>query len=94
MKLLIEKELNSSDRILKPDCTSKSGRELLAFYLQAKFKQILLHDQRCDNPLFISINPAFVNKFSRRLIDNPSFAEEIRSNAFLTMEEMYCNNEH
>lgn len=31
MQLLIEKELNSSDKILKPDFNSKTGRELLAF---------------------------------------------------------------
>ena len=28
---LIEKELNSSDKILKPDFNQKTGRELLAF---------------------------------------------------------------
>ena len=41
MQLLIDKELNSDDKILKPDFNSKTGRELLAFYLQTKFKQIL-----------------------------------------------------
>ena len=72
MKLLIEKELNSPDKILKPDFNSKTGRELLAFYLQAKFKQIVSFDKRCDNPLLKSIHPDFVNKFSKRLINNPS----------------------
>ncbi len=72
MKSLIEKELNSPDKILKPDFNSKTGRELLAFYLQSKFRQILAYDKRCDNPLFIGVNPDFANKFSRRLIDNPT----------------------
>lgn len=72
MKLLIEKELNSSDKILKPDFTSKSGRELLVFYLQSKFRQILAYDNKCEVPLFKSVNPDFITRFSRRLIDNPS----------------------
>lgn len=72
MKLLIEKELNSSDRILKPDFGLKSGRELLAFYLHSKFKQIIAYDKRCNTPLFKNVNPDFVSRFSRRLIDNPS----------------------
>ena len=29
---LIEKELNSTDKILKPDFSQKAGREFLAFY--------------------------------------------------------------
>ena len=41
---LIEKELNSADKILKPDFNQKTGRELLAFYLQSKFKQVLAYD--------------------------------------------------
>ncbi len=72
MKLLIEKELNSSDKILKPDCSSKSGRELLVFYLQTKFRQILSYDKRCNTPLFKNINQDFINRFSKRLINNPS----------------------
>ncbi len=72
MKSLIDKELNSSDRILKPDCNLKSGRELLAFYLHTKFRQVLAYDNRYENPLFRNVNPNFISKFSRRLIDNPS----------------------
>jgi hypothetical protein len=34
------------ERIFKPDFSSKSGRELLAFYLQTKFKQIFLYDKK------------------------------------------------
>lgn len=72
MQLLIEKELNSSDKILKPDFKSKAGRELLAFYLQAKFKQILAYDKRCPSPIFKEVNPAFISRFTKRLINNPS----------------------
>jgi uridine kinase len=68
----IEKELSNSDRILKPDFNSKTGRELLAFYLQTKFKQILAYDKRAESPVFISVNPEFIPRFSKRLINSPA----------------------
>ena len=71
MQLLIDKELNSNDKILKPDFNSRTGRELLAFYLQTKFKQIVSYDKRCEAPIFKEINPSFIQKFTRRLITNP-----------------------
>lgn len=71
MQVLIEKELNSTDKILKPDFNSKTGRELLAFYLQAKFRQILAFDKRCNSGVFNDVNPNFINRFSKRLINNP-----------------------
>ncbi|MFI3300009.1 MAG: hypothetical protein R3Y28_01170 [Candidatus Gastranaerophilales bacterium] len=71
MQVLIEKELNTSDRILKPDCKNKTGRELLAFYMQTKLKQIFAHDRKNENPIFIEMNPNFISKFTRRLINNP-----------------------
>lgn len=72
MQLLIEKELNSEDKILKPDFNSKTGRELLAFYLQTKFKQILAYDRRCVSPIFRDVNHNFLSNFTKRLINNPS----------------------
>ena len=72
MQLLIDKELNSSDKILKPDFNSKTGRELLAFYLQTKFKQILAYDKRCETPIFKEVSPTFISRFTKRLINNPS----------------------
>ena len=72
MQLLIEKELNSEDKILKPDFNSKTGREFLAFYLQSKFKQILAHDRKCETPVFRSVNPDFISNFTKRLISNPT----------------------
>ena len=72
MQLLIDKEINSEDKILKPDFNSKTGRELLAFYLQAKFKQILAYDKKCDTPIFKEVSPTFISRFTKRLINNPS----------------------
>lgn len=72
MKLLIDKELNSNDKILKPDFNSRTGRELLVFYLQTKFRQILSFDKKCDNPIFLNVNPNFISHFSKRLINNPN----------------------
>ncbi len=72
MQLLIDKEINSEDKILKPDFNSKTGRELLAFYLQTKFKQILAFDKKCETPIFKEVSPTFISRFTKRLINNPS----------------------
>jgi len=72
MQDIIEKELNSPNKILKPDFNSRTGRELLAFYLQTKFKQILSYDKRCEAPIFISVNPDFIQRFVKRLVNNPA----------------------
>ncbi len=72
MQLSIGKELGSNDKIYKPDFNSKSGRELLAFYLQTKFRQIFLFDKKQPAPLLNNINPDFIDKFSRRLINKPT----------------------
>ena len=69
---LIEKELNATDKILKPDFNQRTGRELLAFYLQSKFKQVLSYDNSVNEPIFIDVKYDFIQKFSRRLITNPS----------------------
>lgn len=71
MLSLIEKENSTTDKILKPDFNQKTGRELLAFYLQSKFKQILAYDRKCANPIFVEVRPDFISKFSKRLINNP-----------------------
>lgn len=70
MKLLIKKELNSNNKISKLDFNPKSKNELLTLRLQTKFKQMLLHDKRQSIPLINHIDPNFINKFSRILIDN------------------------
>lgn len=68
---LIQKELNSGDKILKPDFSIKSGREFLACYLQSKFKLVIAYDTKAEQPIFNDIKPDFIQKFSRRLIQNP-----------------------
>lgn len=71
MQMLTDKGINSKDKIIKPDFSTKTGREFLAFYLQTKFKQILSYDKKTERPIFKDINPNFISKFSRRLIENP-----------------------
>jgi len=68
---LISQEVNSTDKIYKPDFNQKTGRELLAFYLQTKFKQILAYDKKSSVPVFLNIKPDFISRFSKRLINNP-----------------------
>ena len=68
---LIEKEINSTDKFLKPDFSQKTGRELLAFYLQSKFKQVLAYDTKSAEPIFIDVRYDFIQKFSKRLISSP-----------------------
>ena len=68
---LIEKEINSEDKILKPDFNQKTGREFLAFYLQSKFKQILAYDSKSQEPIFKDVKYDFIQRFSKRLIHNP-----------------------
>ena len=48
MKTLLNKELNSNTKFLKPDLTKKNGRELFVVYLQAKFRQLIEHDRKRD----------------------------------------------
>lgn len=72
MQLLIKNELGSNDKIYKPDFNSKSGRELLAFYLQTKFKQLFLFDKKQEIPIINNIHPDFINKFTKRIINNPT----------------------
>lgn len=71
MQGLIEKELSDSDKILKPDFNSRTGREFLAYYLQTKFKQIMAFDKKYPMPIFREIHPDFISRFSKRIINNP-----------------------
>ncbi len=72
MQMLMENNPSSKDKIIKPDFSTKTGREFLAFYLQTKFKQIISYDKKTAQPIFKEINPNFISKFSRRLIENPN----------------------
>jgi len=68
---LIEKEINSEDKLLKPDFNQKTGREFLAFYLQSKFKQVLAYDNKASQPIFTEIKHDFIQKFTKRLVQFP-----------------------
>ena len=68
MNSLLEKEKRQSDKILKPDFSTTAGREFLAIYLYSKFKQILNYDKNSETPIFKSIHPDFIQKFTKRLI--------------------------
>ena len=66
---LIEEE--SNDKILKPDFSQETGRELFAYYLQVRFKQLQLFDRKATKPIFEKVKYDFIQNFSKRLISNP-----------------------
>lgn len=68
---LIEQEINSTEKLLKPDFNETAGRELLALYLKSKFKQVISYDKMTEKPAFVSIKFDFIQKFTERLISNP-----------------------
>ncbi len=68
---LLTNELTSKDKLLKPDLSQKSGRELLAFYLQAKLKQLIAFDKKYEKPMIVEVRHDFISNFSKRLINNP-----------------------
>lgn len=70
MKLL-EKELRRQDKILKPDFTTKSGREFFALYMHAQLKQIMAYDSKSETPIIKSVKPNFIQRFTKRLIMTP-----------------------
>ena len=69
MNSLLEK--SRKDKILKPDFSTKAGREFLAIYLYSKFNQILEYDKKSETPIFKSVHPNFIAKFTKRIINNP-----------------------
>lgn len=72
MLSLIEKEKQTENlKLSKPDFSTKTGREFLAFYLQSKLKKILAYDKKNEIPIFKEVRPDFISRFSRRLIDKP-----------------------
>lgn len=73
MNCILEKEENQNiERILKPDFSTKAGREFLALYLNSKFAKILKYDKQSEMPIFQSVKESFLHRFTRRLIDNPN----------------------
>ena len=68
---LIEEELNSNEKILKPDFSQEYGRKMLTSYLKTKFKQMYDFDRNASNPIIKEVRYNFINEFSARLINNP-----------------------
>lgn len=74
METLVKKllEEQNNEKIQKPNCQTRSGRSLLAFYLQTKFKQIINHDKKSEKKLILDYNSEFLNNFTDRLINRPN----------------------
>ena len=69
VKNLLENQ--TKEKIQKPNCQTRSGRSLLAFYLQTKFKQIINHDKKSDKQLILNYKKDFLDNFTERLINHP-----------------------
>ncbi|MBQ8475705.1 hypothetical protein IJ531_01435 [bacterium] len=70
VKNLLENQ-TSRDKIQKPNCSTRTGRSLLAFYLQTKFKQIINHDKKSPKHMILSYRDDFLDNFTNRLIEYP-----------------------
>jgi len=72
MNALIETfNKKNNEKIQKPNFNTKIGRELLAFYLQTKFKQIVNFDKKNEEQLFIDVKDDFISNFTTRLVNYP-----------------------
>ena len=73
MNALIEKyDKKIKEKIQKPDFDTRIGRELLAFFLQTKFKQIINFDKKNNEHLLKYVSNDFIPKFLNRLINFPN----------------------
>jgi pantothenate kinase len=59
-------------KIKKPDFTSKEGRGMLAYLLQKEFEYILNIDKDAETPFFKRVKDDFVQRFTKRIIENPT----------------------
>lgn len=64
-------ETQAKEKIQKPNCQTRAGRSLLAFYLQTKFKQIINYDKKSDKQVIINYKNDFLDNFTNRLINRP-----------------------
>ena len=71
VKNLLENQ-TERDKIIKPNCQTRSGRSFLAFYLQTKFKQIINHDKKSDKQIIVQYKDDFLDNFTTRLINRPN----------------------
>lgn len=73
MNCILEKDENQNiEKILKPDFSTKAGREFLALYLNTKFSKILNYDQQSGTPIFQKVKDSFLPRFTKRLINTPN----------------------
>jgi len=70
VKNLLENQ--TKEKIQKPNCQTRTGRSLLAFYLQTKFKQIINHDKKSKKQVIINYKKDFLEDFTNRLINRPN----------------------
>lgn len=70
VKNLLENQ--TKEKIQKPNCQTRTGRSLLAFYLQTKFKQIINHDRKSDKQIILDYKKDFIENFTNRLINRPN----------------------
>lgn len=59
-------------KIRKPDFSTKEGRGILAYMLQKEFEYILNIDKDADTPFVKRVKDDFVERFTKRMIENPS----------------------
>lgn len=64
-------QTQTKEKIQKPNCNTRSGRSLLAFYLQTKFKQIINHDKKSPKHMIMAYKKDFLDNFTDRLINHP-----------------------
>jgi len=69
VKNLIESK--EQDKIQKPNCSTRMGRTILAFYLSTKFKQIINHDKKSPKRMVLEYKSDFLDNFANRLITRP-----------------------
>jgi len=70
VKNLLENQ--TKEKIQKPNCQTRTGRSLLAFYLQTKFKQIINHDKKSEKQVILDYRKDFLEDFTNRLINRPN----------------------
>ena len=59
-------------KIRKPDFSTKEGRAIMAYILQKEFEYILNIDKDADTPFVKRVKDDFVERFTKRMIENPS----------------------
>ena len=59
------------NKIKKPDFSTKEGRGMMAYILQKEFEHILSIDKDAKTPFVKSVKDDFVQRFTKRIIENP-----------------------